>query len=62
MPSNMQTVIDLLIAGKLFLDNVFDLYAYRDGQFYDLKETYQAGLISEEAIHSAAQLHQNWNR
>jgi hypothetical protein len=62
MPSDMQAVMDVQIAGKLFSDNVFDLYAYKDGQFYDLKETYQAGLISEKTVHKAAQLHQNWNQ
>jgi hypothetical protein len=46
------------IAGSEFShQGVFSLYAYIDGEFIDLEQAYKKGLISQEAIATAAKKH-----
>ena len=46
------------IAGSEFrYPEEFSLYAYIDGEFIDLEEAYNKGLVSKEAIAKAAELH-----
>ena len=46
------------IAGKLFEHGCpFDLYAYRDGEFYELKDIHNEGLITDEQISEILQTH-----
>ena len=46
------------IAGREFkYPELFQLYAFKDGTFYDLRDAYEDGLVGQEAIASAFEKH-----
>lgn len=58
LPTNDAAITQKQIGTVVFKNNcTFDLYAYRDGRFYDLRQAYDEGWVTEEALQKIAGVH-----
>jgi hypothetical protein len=58
VPTGEEGETNLTVGGITFtVQNVFELYAYKDGQFCELKDVYLQGLITDEDLEAIARAH-----
>lgn len=63
VPTHEDVETSLVIGGVTISEqNTFELYAYKDGQFQDLEDVYQQGLISVEELEGIKGVHLNVQR
>lgn len=61
VPGNLTSVETKTIGGESFTySSSFQLYAYKDWEFYKLKDVYDQGLITQEDISQLAKIHREW--
>lgn len=58
LPTFDDAITQKQIGNVVFKNNyTFELYAYRDGLFYDLKQAYEEGLLNDVMLQQIAQIH-----